>query len=48
MQILNPSYTINGASGTVAAGTDLELEPSNAVQLVAKTTTVLEIVGAQA
>ena len=48
VQILNPSYTINGASGTVAAGTDLELEPSNAVQLVAKTTTVLEIVGAQA
>tara|TARA_R110002020_G_scaffold287153_1_gene502641 strand:- start:167 stop:1006 length:840 start_codon:yes stop_codon:yes gene_type:complete len=48
VQILNPSYTINGTSGTIAAGTDLELSSADSVQLVAKSTTVLEIVGAQA
>ena len=47
VQILNPSYTINGTSGTIAAGTDLELSSADSVQLVAKSTTVLEIVGAQ-
>lgn len=47
VQILNPSNTINGPSGVIAAGTDIELEPSDSVQLVAKSTTILEIVGAQ-
>lgn len=45
--ILNPSYTIIGKSGTLSAGTDLELSASDSVQLVAKTSSVLEIVGAQ-
>ena len=47
VQILNPSYTIKGPSGDIAAATDMELEASNSVQLVAKSTTILEIVGAQ-
>jgi hypothetical protein len=47
IQVLNPSYTINGPSGTISAGTDLELVAGDSVQLVAKTTAVLEIVGAQ-
>ena len=47
VQILNPSYTIIGSSGSILAGTDVELEPTNSVQLVAKSASVLEIVGAQ-
>lgn len=47
VQLLNPSYTINGAGGVIAAGTDMELEAGNSVQLVAKSTSILEIVGAQ-
>jgi hypothetical protein len=47
IQILNPSYTINGPSGVIAAATDLELVAGDSVQLVAKTTSILEIVGAQ-
>ena len=47
VQILNPSNTINGPSGVIAAATDIELEPSDSVQLVSKSTTILEIVGAQ-
>lgn len=47
VQILNPSYTIKGPNGTIAATTDVELAASNSVQLVAKSTTILEIVGAQ-
>lgn len=47
IQILNPSSTINGPSGVIAAGTDIELAPSDSVQLVAISTSILEIVGAQ-
>jgi len=47
VQILNPSYTIKGTGGVIAAGTDLELSSGDSVQLVAKSTTILEIVGAQ-
>ena len=47
VQLLNPTYTIKGAGGTVPAATDLELKAGNSVQLVAKTTLILEIVGAQ-
>lgn len=47
VQLLNPSYTINGAGGVISAGTDVELEVGNSVQLVAKSTSILEIVGAQ-
>lgn len=48
VQILNPTETIKGSSGDIAAGTNMELAPGNSVQMVAKTTTVLSIVGAQA
>lgn len=47
VNILNPSYTIIGKSGTLSAATNLELSASDSVQLVAKTSTVLEVVGAQ-
>jgi len=46
VQILNPSYSIIGKSGTLSAGTNLELSASDSVQLVAKTSTVLEVAGA--
>jgi hypothetical protein len=45
VQILNPTNTIRYTGGTIAAGTDLELAAGNSVQLVAKSTTILEIVG---
>ena len=45
VQILNPTNTIKNTGGTIAAGTDLELAAGNSVQLVAKSTTILEIVG---
>ena len=48
VQILNPSYTIIGKSGNLSAGTNLELSATDSVQLVAKTSSILEIVGAQA
>ncbi len=48
VQLLNPSYTINGPSGTISAGTDVELIAGDSVQLVAKSANVLDIVGAQA
>jgi hypothetical protein len=47
VQILNPTETIKGTSGDIASGTNMELAPGNSVQMVAKTTTVLSIVGAQ-
>lgn len=47
ISITNSALTIKGPNGTIAAGTPLELEPGNSVQLVAKTTTILEVVGAQ-
>jgi len=46
VQILNPSYTIIGKIGNLSAGTDLELLPGQSVQMIAKSTTELEIVGA--
>lgn len=47
VQILNPAYSIRASGGTISAGTDMELAAGDSVQLVAKSTTVLEIVGAQ-
>ena len=47
VQILNPLYTINGPDGSFLAGTDIELAPGDSVQMVAKSTSILEIVGAQ-
>lgn len=47
VQILNPDYTINGQSGSFSAGTDIELVPGNSVQMVASSSTVLDIVGVQ-
>lgn len=47
VQILNPDYTIKGNGGDILAGTDIELEPGDSVQLIAKTTLILSIVGAQ-
>ena len=46
VQILNPIETIKGTEGDIAAGTNLELEAGNSVQLVAKSATVLSVVGA--
>lgn len=46
VQILNPTETIKGKGGDIAAGTNMELEAGQSVQLVAKSTTVLSIVGA--
>jgi len=47
ISITNAALTIKGPNGTIAAGTPLELAIGNSVQLVAKTTTILEVVGAQ-
>ena len=47
VQLTNASLTINGTTGVISPGTPLELEPGNSVQMVAKTTTTLEVVGAQ-
>ena len=46
VQILNPIETIKGTEGDISAGTNMELLPGQSVQMVAKTTTVLSIVGA--
>jgi len=46
VQILNPTQTIKGTEGDIAAATNLELEAGQSVQLVAVSTTVLSIVGA--
>ena len=46
VQILNPTETIKGTEGDIAAGTNLELEAGQSVQLVAKSATVLSVVGA--
>ncbi|MFK5949860.1 MAG: hypothetical protein QM500_13945 [Methylococcales bacterium] len=45
VQILNPIETIKGTQGDIAAATNLELEPGQSVQMIAKTVTVLSIVG---
>lgn len=44
VQITNPSFTIKGPAGTIAAGTDMELEPGDTAKLVARSTTILEVV----
>ena len=46
VQILNPIETIKGKSGDITAGTNMELEPGQSVQMIAKSTTILSIVGA--
>lgn len=46
VQILNPTQTITGTEGTIAAGTNLEIEPGQTVQMVAATTGILLVVGA--
>lgn len=44
VEVLNPSYTLVGSSGTVSSGTDLTLEPGDSVVLVATSTTTMEII----
>ena len=46
VQILNPTETIKGKAGDIAAATNMELAPGDSVQLVAKSATILSIVGA--
>ena len=46
VQILNPIETIKGTQGDISATTNLELEAGQSVQLVAKSATVLSVVGA--
>lgn len=47
VQLLNPIETIKGPKGDIAAGVNMEIEPGQSVQLVAKSSTELSIVGAQ-
>lgn len=46
VQILNPIETIKGTEGDIAAATNLELEAGQSVQMVAKSATILSVVGA--
>jgi len=46
VQILNPIETIKGKGGDILAGINMELEPGQSVQMIAKSTTILSIVGA--
>ena len=46
VQILNPTQAIKGTEGTIAAGTNLELEAGQSLQMVAVSTTILSVVGA--
>ena len=46
VQILNPTETIKGKNGDIAAGVNMELLPGQSVQLVAKSSTILSITGA--
>ena len=46
VQILNPIETIKGTEGTIAAATNLEIEPGQIVQMVAVSATILSVVGA--
>jgi hypothetical protein len=46
VQILNPIETIKGKDGDIATTVNMELEPGQSVQMAAKSTTVLSIVGA--
>ncbi len=45
VQVLNPIETIKGQEGDIAAGVNMEIEPGQSVQMVAKSATVLSIVG---
>jgi len=47
VQILNPIETIRGSNGDIAAGVNMELAPGDSVQMIAKSTTILSVVGAQ-
>jgi len=47
VQVLNPIETIKGKKGDIAATVNMELSPGDSVQMVAKSATVLSIVGAQ-
>jgi hypothetical protein len=42
--IKNPSFTIKGSTGTIAAGTDLSLAAGDTAKLVAQSTTILGVV----
>jgi hypothetical protein len=46
VQILNPTQFIMGKGGNILAGNNMEIEAGQSVQLVAKSTTALSIVGA--
>ena len=47
VQILNPTQTIKGRTGDIAASTNMELAAGDSVQMVAVSATILSIVGAQ-
>ena len=44
VRVLNPNFTIKGAKGVLAPGDNLILEPGDTVNLVARSTTILEVV----
>jgi len=44
VQIVNASFTIKGPGSNVSPGTDIELAPGDTAKLVAKNTTILELV----
>jgi hypothetical protein len=46
VQILNPIETIKGKGGDIATTINMEIEPGQSVQMVAKSATILSIVGA--
>jgi len=46
VQILNPIETLKGIGGDIVAGINMELEPGQSVQMVAKSAIILSIVGA--
>lgn len=46
VQILNPIETFKGKGGDINAGVNMEIEAGQSVQLVAKSATILSIVGA--
>lgn len=45
VRLTNTALTIKDTGGTITSSDNLVLEPGNSVQMVAKTTTILEIVG---
>ena len=44
VRVLNPNFTIKGAKGVLAPGDNLILEPGDTVKLVARSSTILEVV----